>query len=266
MKHYIFLITILIFAFFSSYSQSNQQVNLRKSRITEELNLPAIQLNFGYSYTIPSGILASRYGNFNGAGLDVMYRNEKGWLAGGSFFQYWGGGVKEGAILDSLSGKSGYLIDDNGNLAIVRMYMYGYQAQVYFGKLFPLTKKNPNSGILLKIGTGVLQHRIKFQHTINVMPQLEDNMYKGYDRLSNGIMGTQFIGYQYSSLVKTIHFWGGVEFMQASTVNRRGFNYDTRQYDNSAKLNFAIGFKAGFIIPIYLYGKGEKPGSEIYFD
>ena len=90
------------------------------------------------------------------------------------------------------------------------------------------------------------------------MPQLEDNMYKGYDRLSNGILASQFIGYQYSSLVKTIHFWGGIEFMQASTTNRRGFNYDTRQYDNLAKSNFAIGFKAGFIIPIYLYGKGEN--------
>lgn len=245
---------------------SGKKPRSQSKRFTKEPNLPVVQLEFNYAFHQPFGLLNERFTNFSGFGAGASYRWENKWMAGFNFGAMWGGGVKDNAALDTIIGPSQNLIDNNGNLAIIRLFSRGYHTNAYVGYLLNLKKKNPNSGIVFRAGAGYLEHKIKYQHTMNIMPQLENGMYKGYDRLTSGWMLTQFIGYQYSSYLRKIHFWGGIEFSEGFTKNRRGFNYDTRQFDTKLRHDNLISFRLGFMIPIYRYGRGEKEGTEIYFD
>lgn len=246
-----------------------QQTTPRKAntlKVKEEPKLPVVQIDFQYTYQQPFGMLNERFGGFNAIGIGASYRAVNALTVGFDLSALWGGNVKDNGRLDSITGPTGSLIDNNGNPAVMRLYMLGYHSNAYLGYLVRTSRANPNNGVMLRLGAGFLQHRIRYQHTINVMPQLEDDMFKGYDQLTYGFMTTQFIGYQYSSLVKIVNFWGGIELSQGFTQNRREFDYATRMPDTEPRRDFLIGFKAGFMIPIFLHGKGAREGSEIFFN
>jgi len=46
-----------------------------------------------------------------------------------------------------------------------------------------------------------------------------------------------------------MNFYIGIEFTQAFTKNRRGFNYNTGEYDNASRLDLLYSLKAGMVIP-----------------
>ncbi|MCO6494339.1 MAG: hypothetical protein J5I91_01485 [Bacteroidetes bacterium] len=264
----VLLFLILLFGLGTTlFSQTpGKKSRAQNKRLTTEPHLPVVQIDFNYAFHQPMGLLNERFTNFNGVGIGASYRWESKVLVGFNFGAMWGGGVKENNTLDSLIGPSGNLIDNNGNLAIIRLFSRGYHTDAFVGYLLNTRKKNPNSGFIFRVGAGYLEHKIKYQHTLNIMPQLENGMYKGYDRLTSGFMLTQFVGYQYSSYLKRIHFWGGIELSEGFTKNRRGFNYDTRQFDTKLRKDNLLTFRIGIMIPIYRYGRGEKEGTEIYFD
>lgn len=238
--------------------------NNKHKRFETEPRLPVVQLDFNYALHKPYGLLANRFGLINGIGAGVSYRNTAGLIVGFNFSTLWGGQVKENGIMDSLGGPSNQLIDANGNIAFVKLFSTGYHSDAFLGYLFKF--QNPNSGIIVRAGMGFLQHKIRHQYTTNMMPQFENDRVKGYDRLTNGYSFTQFIGYQYSSVLKRIHLWAGIEHTLGYTQNRRGFNYDTRQFDTEIRRDNLITLKAGFMIPIFLYGRGDKQGAEIFFE
>ena len=265
-KSLLLIVALFLFANCPAQTQSQTQPRSKQMRFDEEPSLPVVQLDFNYTFHQPFGLLNERFSVFNAIGAGASYRWENRLMVGFNFSTLWGGGVKENGTLDSMTGPSGGLIDNNGNIAIVKLFILGYHTNAFAGYLFPTSNKNPNSGFLFRTGVGFFQHKIRHQYTINIMPQLEKDLDHGYDRLTNGVIFTQFLGYQYSSVLKKVHFWGGVELTNGFTKNRRGFNYDTRQYDNKTRNDNLISFKVGFMIPIFQYGRGEKEGKEIYFD
>jgi hypothetical protein len=99
------------------------------------------------------------------------------------------------------------------------------------------------------LGVGYLQHKIKIDYRDGTVYQLSEEMRKGYDRLHTGIATRQFIGYQYFGKRNLMNFYGGFEFNQGFTKNRREFNYDTRSFDKERKFDFLYGFKVGWVIP-----------------
>ena len=109
-------------------------------------------------------------------------------------------------------------------------------------------------------GIGFLQHKKRIEVTGNVVPELTRDYRKGYDRLSNGPAITQFIGYHYLSNRRLINFFGGFEAIAALTKNRRGYNYDTMEYDNKQRFDLLYGIRFGWIIPLY-----KKKPKEFYF-
>jgi hypothetical protein len=75
--------------------------------------------------------------------------------------------------------------------------------------------------------------------------------------LSSGLSINEFVGYFHQSQNRLINFYIGVEFMQAQTYNRRGYNYDQMSYDSYKKSDFSTSFRFGWMIPIYLNTKEE---------
>ncbi len=217
-------------------------------------------LGFSYTLQIPGGDLEKRFGYNSNIGGSFLYKTKKNYLFGieGGFL--FGNIVKDTLILDGVKTKDKLLINADGNLVGTLFYERGYTISAKAGKLFPFKKPNRNSGIILLSGVGFLQHKIRIEAFNHTIPQVSQEYKKGYDRLTNGLALSQFAGYQYLSNRRLINFFAGFEFMEAFTKNRRGYNYDTMQYDNKLHTDLLYGFRFGWILPLY-----PKKPKEFYF-
>lgn len=222
-------------------------------------------ISIAYARHMPLGTMTERFGSSNTLGIGCDYKFGRNWQVGGGLDVIFGSVVKENTMFDTITGASGSMIDAQGNLAVVRLYERGFHFHFDFGKVIPLDRMNLNSGLLISGGIGMIQHNIKFQFTRTIMPQLENGMYKGYDRLSNGFMLRGFIGYQRTEPDELLHFYIGLEYLKGFTQSRREYNYDTRTRDNAMRNDILFGFKVGLIIPLLGKQAGTKKGEEEKF-
>jgi len=236
----LFSIIILLYSSIV-ISQDSKQASKEESEILLSIN---------HVLQFPAGNLADRFGNNSDISISLMYKNKKNiviTLEGGVLF---GSNVKEDNLFESIDGDNGVLISQNGEIPIIRLFERGGHLDLNFGKYFQLTDKNNQSGILLSIGLGYIYHKILIETIITELPQLNEELLKGYDRLSGGILLKQFIGYLYFSKKNNIRFLLGIETMQGFTRDLRGYNYTAQTYINQKRMDHLIGFKTGFIVPI----------------
>lgn len=204
-----------------------------------------------YAIQFPDGDLAKRFGWNSNLGLDFAYKLKNNWILGinGSFI--FGGTIRETHMFDSIVTSQGYVINTDGKYTDLRLYERGFTVSLTGGKVFPVWGPNKNSGFLIRGGLGFLQHNIRIETTGNLAPQLGPDYRKGYDRLTNGLMLSQFIGYLYLSNNRLFNFYCGFELMEAFTENRRTVNFDTGKHDGTKRFDALEGFRVGFILPLY---------------
>lgn len=222
-------------------------------------NLPLISFNYGFY--APGGDLVKRFGNNSSIGAAFHYKTRSNFLIGAEGNFLFGRQVKENLILDGIASDSGEVFDKDSQVATILFFERGYTLTANVGKIFPVFGPNPNCGILFKLGTGFMQHKIRIEHQNNRIPQLDGDYYKGYDRLTNGIVFTQFLGYFYMSNSKLANFYAGFESMEAMTKNRREFNFDTKMKDDAKRLDLLYGLKVGISISIY-----KRSGDQYYIN
>lgn len=209
----------------------------------------------------PGGDLKDRFGANSSFGLDISYKTQSNWIIGcGGHFMF-GKNVEEKGVLDSMKGSSGEILDQNGQFAVVGMDERALYFGLSIGKLIPLNKLNANSGLVITLGGGYLQHRIRL-FSSNTVPQLADDYKKGYDRLTFGPAASQFIGYRFLDPKKRVNFTAGLEVIEGFTQNRRSLNFDTGVADKSKRLDILTGLKISLTIPIYL----KKSTEEEFFE
>ncbi len=240
MRRSIFLFSLLLFAGIanSSTSDSSRKIN------------PIKYITLGYSQNFTGGELIKRFGGFSSVNGGYFHKTKTNFVFGLEGNILFGARVKENNMFESMTGQSGGLIDANGNIAVIRMYMRGFSSSFAFGKVISLNARTPNTGILLQASVGFIQHKIKFLYSQDITPQLDGSYYKGYDRLTNGVLIKQFAGYQHFSKKFGGHFYIGAEFGQGFTQNRRSYNYDERNADTKKRIDLITSLKAGFIIPL----------------
>jgi hypothetical protein len=195
--------------------------------------------------------MEERFGSNGVAGASFNIKTRKNFLYGVDFSYLFGTRVKEPGLLQNLYTEAGEIIDNEGQIAPVIIQERGYTAMANVGKIFNWFGPNPNSGVIVKAGLGFMQHKIRIEHQENVINQLEGDYLKGYDRLTNGIAFSQFVGYYYMSNSRLANFYLGVEFVQGYTQGRRDYNFDTRTTDDSKRRDMLNGFKFGWIVPLY---------------
>ena len=105
--------------------------------------------------------------------------------------------------------------------------------------------------MLVNVGVGLIQHKIRIEVIGNNIPQLSKEYKKGYDRLSNGLLLTQSVGYLYLSTNRLLNFYIGVECMEGFTQSRRSFDYDLMKQDTKKRLDVLYGGKIAWILPLY---------------
>jgi len=208
-------------------------------------------VKISYASHIPGGDLSARFGVNSAINLNFSIKTKKNVFFGidGGFI--FGNNIKEKGILDSLKNSSGFIIDQNGNPATVRLFERGFTLTLHVGKLFPIWSKNKNSGLLIYGGPNYIQHKIKIDDIGRQSPQLVSGYLKGYDRLTSGFGFHEFIGYVYLGNNRILNFFAGLDFYQAFTKSQRSYNYDTMVADTKQRFDMLSGIRIGWVLPLY---------------
>jgi hypothetical protein len=213
----------------------------------------ALTFDINYGYALPAADMRDRFGNNFDVGLGFEILAENNWIFGISGGILFGNKVKED-VLANIRTPEDQIIGGNASWAAFTLKERGFHSEARFGKLVPLLSDNKRSGLRLVLGVGLLQHKIRLQDDPqSQVAQTIGDYSKGYDRLTNGLMLSQFIGYQHLSKNKMINCYAGFESTQGFTQNRRDYDFLTRQAsDKSDRLDLLFGFKVGWILPFYI--------------
>lgn len=223
------------------------QRNVRDSTI----GTPWISVHYGLNWT--AGDMAQRHGLLNHIGMFAGYKTRSNWVFGldGAFM--FGNDIKETGLFDHLTDDKGHITDINGDIAVVQVLSRGFYADVSVGKIFTVLSPNRNSGVYVNFGAGYLLHKYRIETTDQVIPQLELDYRKGYDRLTTGLNTEQLLGYAFMANQGIVNFYGGFYIQEGFTYNRRTVNFDQPDVPVSKDLRLDIqyGFKVAWLIPIY---------------
>lgn len=207
---------------------------------------------------IPQGDMAKRFGINANIGSGVLRKTNTNWLFGVDADFLFGNRIVEDSLVSNLATAQGYLLTQAGTYADIRFYERGVAAFFKFGKVFPISPKNNNSGIVGLLGIGALQHHIKIIDRENSIRQLQGDYLKGYDRLSNGPAVSAYLGYLYLANNKLINFSAGVELLYARTKSRRSLNFDTQTSETKPQNDLLMGARFSWFLPLYRKGGETK--------
>jgi hypothetical protein len=213
---------------------------------------PALRthLSFEYGGQIPMADMADRFGaNFNlGSQFEVLH-NRKHWLFGLKGYYLFGNTLKED-VISSLRSPDGQIIGNDGGPATIGLRERGFFIGPYIGRLFPVSKNFPQSGIKVQAGAGLLQHHVRIQDDTRTVEQLTGEYLKGYDRLSNGLAGYLFLGYQHLDPNKRVNFLAGFDLTIGKTQSRRDYDFNLMRKDDTQRTDVLVGGRLGWILPV----------------
>ncbi len=208
-----------------------------------------------YGANIPAGDLAKRYGFLNHIGGGMLIRTPKNLTFSVESSLIFGNQFKSefDSVFSHLTDAQGNITDINGDIAVVMTYARGFYANACLGKYIPLSTKKKASHLHLQFGAGYLQHRFRIETSRQVVPQIETNYRKGYDRYTTGINTSQFVGYAFLPEEGFYQFFAGIYAQQGYTYNRRTINFDQPDIPVSKdlRLDLQFGIRLGWYIPFY---------------
>jgi len=148
-----FIITFLIFSLTLNTLSSQEEKNNESG---------AFLLQLSYGVHTPQGDLGDRFGlNFStGASFEYMTSAKSNLTFGIEYNFYFGNRVFED-VLAPFRSELGFIYGNNQAIADIVLRERGFYAGISIAKLLPLSSNNKRSGIRIKIGTGLLQHKIR---------------------------------------------------------------------------------------------------------
>jgi hypothetical protein len=222
------------------------------AQIDSAIAVPIVGIHVGGQ--LPAYDMAQRFGPNLFAGGLFMYKTKSNWLFGLEGSYLFGRNVKED-VLSQLKVDVGNnqmaVIDNEGYPADIRVTERGLKGTLFAGRVFKFFSSNPNSGLMVTIGAGYLQHKINLYDAQQKNASIKGNLVYGYDRLSNGLALSQFVGYLFLSENRLLNFYFGVEATQGFTKSVRKLNYDTGLPDTKQRLDGLYGLKFGWVLPLY---------------
>lgn len=228
------------------------------AQIDSAIKIPLVGVHFGGQ--LPMADLYKRFGPNLVSGLSFTMKSKKNWLYGARFDYMFGRNVKED-VLKQLKTPEGYVVDNAGFPADLRVSERATAFYIYGGKVLPLASANPNSGLMVTLGAGYLEHKINLYDAQKQIAAIKDNLKYGYDRLSVGFSVSQFVGYLFLSENRMLNFYFGVDCSQSFTKSVRKINYDTGLSDTGRRLDILTGLRFGWILPLY-----KKTPNDFYYN
>ncbi|MDO8999060.1 MAG: hypothetical protein Q7W45_04795 [Bacteroidota bacterium] len=219
--------------------------------------VPLISIHF--SGQIPAGDLSKRFGPNLNIGGSFMFKTKRNWIFGAESNYIFGRNVKED-VLSQLKNSDGFIIDNEGFPADLRVTERGLGIHLTGGKIFSFLAPNPNSGFMASFGAGYFHSKIKLYDAQQKIAAVKGDLAHGYDRLSSGLSLTQFVGYMYLGENRLLNLYFGIEAYEAFTQSVRKLNYDTGLPDTNKRLDMLFGLRFGWILPLY-----KKTPNEFYY-
>lgn len=247
-------IKFLLVALLAVSVQLTAQVNVKDSVI----KAPFVNISFG-GY-LPGADYAERFGNFWSLGLGFNYKTKTNWVYAFDYNFVYSDKIKEDSILRFVDTEFRQLVDVAGQYAELYQYHRGHNFQFKVGKLIPTKAINPNSGFLVSVGTGYMQHKVKYAATGNEIPHLSKEYRKGYDRLTAGLLLSESVLFQFFSDNRLVNFSAGFEFGQGFTRSLRSYDFDLQSSNQGQRVDLYYGFKINWVLPLY-----KKMAQEFYF-
>ena len=232
MKQYTFLLSLLI-----SLNVTAQEI--KQSAFT-----------FNYNYQIPIGHLSNTYGDNSAVGGSYFLETIKNIFVGleGSF--RFGSNIKDSTIFENISTASGSIINGNGNYANINLMQRGFDGYFFAGYAYHIKDKNL-SGFYIYQGIGYLQHKIFIDTKNQNIPQLDEEMKRGYDKFSSGYSTKFSIDYKYYDKNGKFQISSGFNYTLAYTQNQRSYDFaNNKPYSDKKKWDKLLSIKAEIIIPI----------------
>lgn len=211
-----------------------------------------------YGFHTPGADLKERFNTFSALGLGVDYKFKSNFSIGVNYEWMFANNIKNTSPFSSITSTSGQVIDQNGDFSQIRLNMKGHLATLNLGYLINLPSDEPNSGLLIQVGGGFLQHRIDIVSSQVTIPQVNGDYEFGYDKMTYGFATTQYIGYQYLVEKNRYHFRLGVAFNQGFTEGRRTWDFNTNSSGLDKRFDTTVALKASLIVPVYTKSAKEE--------
>ena len=218
-------------------------------------------ISANYALQFPGNDLADRYGMNSQVGLGYMIKTRHNWLLGVETGFMFGNQINDKEnILKNIETEDGNIIDMEGIYADYRFNERGFAALLKLGKVIPAWGPNKNSGIMLTLGGGYLQHKIYIEHKEKTAPQITGDYLKGYDELKRGFATNLFLGYLYLGNRQKVNFFAGLDITLAFTSHVRPYSFAEMKYNSGNFTDLLTGIKVGWIIPVY-----KRAPKEFYY-
>lgn len=241
-KQYFTLFFIVLF--FSA--PLSAQFSVRDSAITTHL------ISAHISFNIPAADLSERFGGFSQVGPGYMVKTKNNFLLGIDGLFGFGNQVKNKAdILSNITTSDGNIIDLEGVYATFSYNYRAFGAVAKAGKVIPALGPNPNSGLMLWLGVGYLQHKIYFDYKDKLAPQLTGDYLKGYDELKQGLLLNLFAGYLFMGNQGKVNFYAGLDMNLAFTADARPYSFVNATSLNGKFTDIYTGIKVAWFFPVY---------------
>lgn len=215
-------------------------------------------------WTFPFGEMGNRYSSFFNLDATLGWKTSSNWLYMLDFcFQFGSNNVKQlDKILSGLytSDSNPFIIGEDGTDAGVVGYNRNLSLSFGIGRLIPLSLSNPNSGIMITLNGGFIQHQIIYQYTLSTVHALEGDYAYGYDRQMRGPMASIMLGYMHISKKTYANWYAGIQFYSAWTKMTRDYQFDLMSGDDKTYTDYMLTLKLGWMFPFF----GRK-ADKIYF-
>lgn len=215
---------------------------------------------FGGGVDFPGADMAERYGTSFRAGAQVFYKTKSNWVVGLKYDYLFGNNLRMDSLLINVIDQYGTFIGNGGQRLSVNIYQRGYMFGVQGGKIINLGN-NRDNGIAVLSTVGFMEHKVFIRDREQAIPALLGDYKKGYDRLTNGLVLEQFVGYSYFASNGLLNFFIGLNLTAGFTQGRRDYLFDVRRPDNAKRLDLLYGVKAGMYIPIF-----KRKSEDYYFE
>ncbi len=227
-----------------------------------------VAMHVGGGFQLNAGGWRERYNANAKFDLGAEYQHKEQWLVGFNYVPYTGGWVNTDSMYGDIISNANYLFDVNGNPAVIRTYLRGFNFCANGGKIIPLkqsTLKNPRTWSLQLIGSiGYHEHFTKFQFDKGLVPQLEGFYEAGHDNYRAGYCFTEQVRLQYMN-PNTLSFQVGLGLIQGVTKNMREWDMGTFRAPDVQQTDFGLGINCNLVIPIIIYTKNAVRETE-YFE
>lgn len=244
----------------SLYAQSSSSFD---EASTDTKPPQAVLLDFSYGVHLPLGDFAENFNYMFSLGGKAQFIFSNNWAVGLVGDHFFADAIGRDVVAN-LREEEGFIIDRFGELSDVQQGMRGFFLGASVSKLIPMIKNYKRSGLEVRFEGGYLQHWIRFNTTGGQIVGLSGDYIRGYDRMTSGVAFRQYIGYRHLARNRLFNFYGGFDFMQAFTRNRRGYNFDTQQADTSNRLDLLVGVRVGLTVPIYIYSAETQQDTRFY--